>query len=180
MKFEFNDGGRAEAGFKGIAGDCAVRAVAIATGKPYKDVYDELNVFCNAEKKSKTRRGKSSSRTGVHSVTLNLYMKSLGWDWVPTMLFGQGCKVHMRERELPSGNIVARLSKHFAAVVDGVCHDTYDSTRDGGRCVYGYWVKAYRLTENEEVEEFDFDNCVLTKAGDSVIDSVKEAFDGTE
>ena len=32
MKFQFNDGGRVVAGYKGSAGDCVVRSVAISTG----------------------------------------------------------------------------------------------------------------------------------------------------
>jgi hypothetical protein len=39
----------------------------------------------------------------------------------------------------PPGRLVVRLSKHVAAVVDGVLHDTYDCSRGGTRCVYGYW-----------------------------------------
>lgn len=58
------------------------------------------------------------------------------------MRIGQGCTVHMRADELPSGRLVVNLSKHSTAVIDGVCHDTYDPSRDGTRCVYGYFVKA--------------------------------------
>ncbi len=37
--FRYDDGGRAEAGFKGYAGgDCAVRAVGIATRMPCEEV----------------------------------------------------------------------------------------------------------------------------------------------
>ena len=38
----YDDGGRAAAGFKGEAGDCVTRAIAIATGRPYREVYDAL------------------------------------------------------------------------------------------------------------------------------------------
>lgn len=41
-EYKYDDGGRATAGYKGKTGDCGVRAVAIATGKPYKEVYDAL------------------------------------------------------------------------------------------------------------------------------------------
>ena len=34
------------------------------------------------------------------------------------------------------------VSKHITAVVDGVIHDTFDPSRDGTRCVYGYWQEA--------------------------------------
>ena len=50
MKFNFNDGGRAAAGFKGQAGDCVTRAIAIATGLPYRQVYDGINQIGSAEK----------------------------------------------------------------------------------------------------------------------------------
>ena len=42
--YKYNDGGRADAGYKGKAGDCVVRAIAIATGLPYQEVYDGLKV----------------------------------------------------------------------------------------------------------------------------------------
>ena len=42
LKLEFNDGGRAAAGYKGQAGDCVVRSIAIVTGLPYQKVYDQL------------------------------------------------------------------------------------------------------------------------------------------
>ena len=43
MEFIYDDGGRAAAGFKGKTGDCVTRAIAIATGRPYREVYDRLN-----------------------------------------------------------------------------------------------------------------------------------------
>ena len=42
MEFNFNDGGRADAGYKGRTGDCVTRAVAIAAELPYKQVYERL------------------------------------------------------------------------------------------------------------------------------------------
>ena len=139
MKYINDDGGRSAAGKKGVAGDCAVRAIAIATGTDYQKVYDAINLMPKTKYKNK---GTSNSRTGVYRSTVNLYMESIGWHWVPTMSIGSGCKVHMREDELPKGNIIVRLSRHFAAVLDGILHDTHDCTRDGTRCVYGYWMKG--------------------------------------
>jgi hypothetical protein len=43
MRFQYDDGGRAAAGYKGKAGDCTCRAISIATGLPYQHVYDLLN-----------------------------------------------------------------------------------------------------------------------------------------
>lgn len=139
MEFQYNDGGRKQSGYKGNTGDCATRAIAIATGKPYQEVYDKINVMGKVEKTSKRRRGKTNARTGVHGHTMRKYMENIGWKWIPTMFIGKGCKVHLRADELPRGRIIVSLSKHYAAVIDGVLNDTYDCSRDGTRCVYGYW-----------------------------------------
>lgn len=140
MKFKYDDGGRANAGFKGSTGDCVVRAIAIATGLPYLKVYDEINELAQRERPRKGRK-RSNSRTGVGRKTYHRYLIALGWQWVPTMKIGQGCKVHLREDELPKGRLVVRVSKHVLAVIDGVVHDTYEDSRDGTRCVYGYYFK---------------------------------------
>ena len=55
------------------------------------------------------------------------------------MLVGQGCQTHLREDELPNGTLIVKVSRHLTCVKDGVLYDTYDCTRDGERCVYGYW-----------------------------------------
>jgi hypothetical protein len=49
--------------------------------------------------------------------------------------------VHLKESELPSGRIIVAVSKHLTAVINGEIHDTYDCSREGTRCVYGYYVK---------------------------------------
>lgn len=143
----FDDGGRAEAGFKGKTGDCVCRAVAIAAQRPYKEVYDLINEYGKQERANLKRRGnnynghRSSARTGVYKDTMRKVLEHYGFKWVATMHIGQGCTVHLRADELPKGRIVCSLSRHAVAVIDGVVHDTYDSTRDGDRCVYGYFVK---------------------------------------
>lgn len=142
MTWVYNDGGRAAAGFKGKTGDCVCRAVAIVTGKPYQEVYDAIDAAALHEVKSKRRRGKSSARTGVYKPTVRRFMESMGFVWEPTMKVGQGCKVHLKADELPSGTIVAAVSRHLTAVIDGVINDTHDPSRGGTRCVYGYYYLA--------------------------------------
>ena len=143
MDFIYNDGGRKEAGFKGSTGDCVTRAIAIAIQLPYQVVYDDLNVRCKNEDslRQAARKKHSNSRTGVYKGTYHSYLKSLGWNWVATMKIGTGCKVHLKADELPSGVLIVRLSKHLAAVIDGVIHDTFDPSRNETRCVYGYFKK---------------------------------------
>ena len=142
MRFVVDDGGRYAAGYKGNAGDCVCRSIAIATGQPYRTVYEALNGLAQRERITKRRRSRSSARDGVYKVTIRRYMADLGWTWIPTMAIGQGCKVHLRDGELPAGRLLVSLSKHVTAVIDGVIHDTHDCSRNGNRCVYGYWLKT--------------------------------------
>ncbi len=136
MKFQWNDGGRSVA-FKGKSGDCVTRAVSIASGLPYSEVYAALSIQCRSERASTKR----SARNGVHTKRkwFKAWMHALGWRWTPTMQIGSGCKVHLRDGELPQGRLIVSLSKHYCAVIDGVIHDTSDPQRGGTRCVYGYW-----------------------------------------
>lgn len=139
MPFIFNDGGRNSAGYTGFAGDCAVRALAIATQKPYQEVYDLINSFARRERTGKRKRGVSSARNGVYKQTFHKVACKLGGVWKATMQIGSGCQVHLKENELPKGRLVAVVSKHYVAVINGVIHDTYDPSRWGTRCVYGYY-----------------------------------------
>lgn len=144
MKWINSDGGRSAAGFKGSAGDCVVRAVAIASGRPYAEVYAALSDGCMGQRLTKRSRQKSSARNGVNVTRkwFKEYMQSIGFVWVPTMTIGSGCRVHLKDGELPHGRIVVSVSKHYTAVIDGVIHDTHDPQREGVRCVYGYWKHA--------------------------------------
>jgi hypothetical protein len=138
--FQFDDGGREEAGFKGSTGDCVTRAIAIALQLPYQQVYDEMNCLISSSRNYK-RKKKSHARKGVNKVFYRKYLSDRGWTWVPTMKIGQGCKVHLTAEELPKGRIIARVTNHLCAVIDGVIHDTHDCSRRGTRCVYGYFIK---------------------------------------
>jgi hypothetical protein len=139
VRVVLTDGGRAEAGFKGKldAGDCVTRAIAIATERPYRQVYDEL-----AELSWQHGSPRRSARDGVTKEVTRLFLARLGWAWTPTMQIGSGCRVHLRDGELPNGRLVVQLSKHVSAVIDGVVHDNHDPSRGGTRCVYGYWTAS--------------------------------------
>ena len=111
LKFVWNDGGRAAAGFVGHAGDCVTRALAIATGKRYREVYDALAEISG-----------ESARNGVCEVASQRYLRELGWK------YGAGCQ------EPPHGIAIAtfelRRSGHYAAVIDGEVHDTWNPFED--------------------------------------------------
>ena len=134
MPFVYSDGGRAEAGFRGSAGDCVVRAVAIATQQPYQNVYAVLSRGTSTQRLTKRSRTRSSARDGVsvRRKWFKDYMHNLDWHWTPTMGIGTGCRVHLLPGELPAGRLVVSVSKHYTAVINGVIHDTHNpSDRPG-------------------------------------------------
>lgn len=129
LEFNYNDGGRSAYFRADKVGDCVVRAVAIATGRDYKDIYD---LFKTAARKT--------PRDGVSKEVCRKVIESLGGKWVACMKIGTGCSTHLAADEIPmTGRIIASVSKHLTAVIDGVINDTYDPSRGGTRCVYGYY-----------------------------------------
>jgi hypothetical protein len=164
MEFKYNDGGREAAGYKGKTGDCVARSVAIASGRPYQEVYDRLAEGNENQRitKRSARQKNASKVNGVKTASYGInvkrkwfkdYMAELGFEWVSTMGIGTGCKVHLRSHELPKGKIIVALSKHYAAVIDGVVNDTYKDDRGGTRCVYGYWKKI-ESKESKEIRKY--------------------------
>ena len=143
LDFVYDDGGRSEAGFKGVCGDCGTRAIAIAMELPYKDVYNELNsirkeLYSKARSESQKRLLSGSVRNGTAVVVMDEFMKRHGWSWVATMRIGSGCKVHLCDMP-KSGRFVCRVAKHFVCIADGAVRDIFED--DPFRCVYGYWKK---------------------------------------
>jgi hypothetical protein len=160
MQFQKDDGGRAAAGCKGSAGDCVARSIAIASQRPYEEIYDRLaegNASQRRGKHQKTGHGKRSARDGIFTGRkwFKDYMRELGFEWVSCMGVGEGCHTHLKNDELPVGRLVLSLRRHYAAVIEGVLHDTFDSSpartyeiiengvvvgsKECYRCVYGYW-----------------------------------------
>ena len=140
-RFVYDDGGRAAAGLNGITGDCACRAIAIATGKSYREVHDGLNalgaLFGDLNNNLRAvdglrRQRRISADTGIPGCVSRLYLEQLGWRWT---LSGE----RMRRRDLPSGRLVVKLTDHLVALIDNVVHDHGDYWR-GHRVVYGYFT----------------------------------------
>lgn len=148
VPFVVDDGGRTAAGYKGLAGDCVARSIAIASSRSYAEVYARLSEGNATQRASGRRRAKKArvgKKTAAHGICTTRkwfadYMEELGFAWVPTMGIGTGCTVHLRPDELPKGRLIVSVSKHMTTMIDGVLHDTYDCSRQGTRCVYGYYV----------------------------------------
>ncbi len=128
MKYQYNDGGRKAAGFKGTAGDCGARAMAIALGLDYSTVYKEL-----AQANADNGRAKSA-RNGVMKDVYTEVLKRYGFVWMKAPQFA-GRKARCSDL---TGVVIAKQARHFVAVIDGVANDAWDSTE---RMVYGYWAK---------------------------------------
>ena len=142
MEFIYADGGRSKY-FKGKANDCVCRAICNATGRDYKEVYDLINQIAKNEKTGKRKTKKSNARNGVYKYTEKEIIETLlGWKWIPTMTIGSGCVMHLNQYEVPDGTLIVKVSHHLACVKDKVLYDTFDCTRGGDRCVYGYWIKG--------------------------------------
>lgn len=128
--FLYNDGGREQAGVSDKR-DCVVRAIAIATKQEYKEVRRALNA-------QKRELGFEDYR---YKKVWQKYLTIRGWKWHACMGIGTGCKTHLIADELPAGTIICRLSRHLVTVIDGVVNDVYDCSRNGTRCIYGYYSK---------------------------------------
>ncbi len=114
-RFVWNDGGRAAAGYVGHCGDCAVRAIAIATGQPYREVYDALR-----ETKGTT------PRNGCIEDDYQGYLMERGWSLT---------RVHTPFNDsfvAPPGVVVVDIARrsgyvcHLCCMVDGTLVDTWD------------------------------------------------------
>jgi hypothetical protein len=148
MAFQQSDGGRAAAGFKGTCGDCGVRAAAIATGREYRAVYDELfarskNLHATsrkkAVKKAEGRKAKASPRAGIFREVMGPYLKEAGADWIPLAYIGSK-PVRVREvaARWPDQKLVMSLARHYSAMVNGINLDTWQQHPE--KRVYGVWV----------------------------------------
>lgn len=150
MELIISDGGRKAAGFKGHCGDCVVRAIAIASRRPYAEVYKEcakMNAdYYKNHFPDHPRAGVHTARKGVctnHEIFTD-YMKNMGFVWYLPMRQGKACKIYLKDGDLPMGRVIAKLRRHWVAVIDGVMYDTHNpGDKCGGqwpsRRVYGWW-----------------------------------------
>lgn len=134
LPYVYDDGGRAlYFKAKGV-GDCVCRAVAIASGRDYKQVYDAMRSALG-----------ETPRNGVNtrSVKFKRFMSSMGFTWTSCSGIGSTTAVHYYADEMPTtGRYVCMVAKHCTAVVNGEVHDIWDSRFNSfgqHRRIYGYW-----------------------------------------
>lgn len=128
IAFQLDDGGRAAAGYKGKARDCVVRAISIAEGRDYSDVYRDLGQASkqyasthNNKVARKIEHCGSSPRNGVFKEVYMEYLKSRGWRYI-----SHGAN-RLDLRLAPFGRVIIRTNKHLVTMLDHVIHDSFDS-----------------------------------------------------
>ena len=119
--YEFNDGGRSAAGYKGTAGDCVTRALSIlisgGEGATYKDVYSEFS------KRNKVFNGKRSARDGVSPKVWESVYKLHG---LARIALPKSQKLTYTEAYSIYGDCIVRTTKHVSAIIDGRLQDIFD------------------------------------------------------
>lgn len=135
MAYVYNDGGRTDAGYKGTAGDCGARAMAIALDLYYQAAYDEL------AQANKDAGGAKSARNGIMKDVYSKVLERHGWVWHPAPKF-VGRKAYASD--MPEGTVIARMAGHFVCIIDGVVQDTFDCSH---KMVYGFWAKPSDKTQ---------------------------------
>lgn len=138
MKYVFNDGGRLRAGYTGAASDCVTRSIAIATGKPYVEVYEYLNKLIGLSSVEKIR--KSTASTGVYRETYEIMLRMMGWKYV---IVWKPATDYLLE-SLPKGRLILSVHKHMTTLINGVVHDTFNpfESKTKRRILQGFYIKA--------------------------------------
>ena len=123
----YDDGGRERAGYKGSAGDCVVRSIAIFLRMPYAEVYDELfrrqKLWLRTSRSLAAQRTHSSSpRDGVHPMVYKPWLDEMDdVTWHPQMKVGDPARVHLAVGEIPEVGMI--VESHGLAItirkVDG-------------------------------------------------------------
>ena len=138
IRWNYNDAGYEK--YKNeLPNDSYTRAIAIALNLSYKDAYNLIDEYIQKEELDEVYV--NNCRLEVVKDVVKKILKDRGWEYVSKMKFGQGCRVHLKKEELPSGTIIAQISKGLTAVIDGVIQNVYDVSRNSTRCVYGIFIK---------------------------------------
>lgn len=155
MRWQFNDGGRSEAGFPGDTGDCVCRAIAIATDQPYAEVYAELTTLgwncCEPWNPCyRTNEDYWLEHSCYYDPATDILLFEEDFRDSCIWRESDGSRISPGEErwridnylkslgwewteasefhlgELPAGRLVVAMPGHLVAVIDGVIHDTFD------------------------------------------------------
>ena len=128
LPYKRDDGGRAAAGFKGGTGDCLVRAMAIASGQPYREVYAHVAATYKVHGYKRTGNayymGRKSKRGQLTpKKAQDRALMDMGFTKVPLL---PGPRPTYTEVARVHGTAVVGTTKHIGVIRDGVYRDTFD------------------------------------------------------
>jgi hypothetical protein len=127
MKIIINDGAAARLPYSK-----AMPATAFAEPSPSRAASRTVRLISASPKPmaisapASGRSDRRPARSGPLALASTPSANEIGFAWTPTMTIGSGCKVHLRESELPMGRLVANVRRRSVAVIDGVIHGTFD------------------------------------------------------
>ena len=127
MFFRYNDGGRHEFYRARGVGDCATRALAIATDGNYKECYNIMKKF-----------NRGTPRNGVSRKAIFEMMKSLGYR-----------RINCENRNVRISDIVKKegesyyvlIEKHALCIKNHVIEDTWNSCKEDSKVIAYYHIK---------------------------------------
>lgn len=118
---------------------CYTRALSNATGMDYKEAYNLISKYIEQEELDE--KFKHNDRNSMCKDVIKKVLSDLNWQYQSLMVFGKGTSNHICKNELPSGIIIAQISKGITCIKDGVLFDKYDVSRHDTRCCYAVWTK---------------------------------------
>lgn len=109
--------------------DCVVRALALAEGKRWIEVYEELCAL-----------GREMFEMPNMKAVYERYLLERGWIKMPMPKKWDNTRFTIKEwaDENPNRVMVIRVAKHLTTVIHGDLHDTWNC---GRKCVGNYYIK---------------------------------------
>lgn len=134
IRFVRDDGGRARAGYRGIAGDCVARALTIIAGADYRTVYRDL------ARANHAAGGPRSARNGISKRAYPSVFEAYGLRKIPIR---PGARLTFTEAHAMHGDCIVTTTKHVCALKGGALRDIYD-------CRTYPWTDQYGRPEMRE------------------------------
>lgn len=153
-QWRYNDGGRVQAGHKGLSKSSIPRACAIALNKSYEDVYIALmrhnihyiTVWHNEISRLLIKRGPDPEK-GVPIPIYSKYLLQYGWIWksLPSCILKDVDTTYLKENKIVSKIIIIKAGNILTVMKKGVFYDVTNPIHNCPleRKVKGYYIKKY-------------------------------------
>jgi hypothetical protein len=144
MRFKQNDGGKADAGLgTARAGDCVIRAIAIAEDQGYRKTKAELNELLH----EMTGGLQRSCNNGTPTPVSHKYLTDRGYELVLTP------KMYLQDLDFSEMTVIAKIPRHMMTIINNCVNDKWDSrksrrTKCGSPKLEGYYFKPNKETDN--------------------------------